>query len=56
MPMFWHPSVGPANIGDTMLIGPNGLEVLTPTEQWPMSKVNVRGVPILRPDILQRTT
>lgn len=56
MPMFWHPSVGPANISDTMLIGPNGLEVLTPTEQWPMSKVNVRGVPILRPDILQRTT
>lgn len=56
MPMFWHPSVGPANIGDTMLIGPNGLEVLTPAEQWPMSKVNVRGVPILRPDILQRTT
>lgn len=55
MAMFWHPSVGPANIGDTMLIGPNGLEVLTPTEQWPMSKVDVKGAPILRPDILQRT-
>ena len=55
MAMFWHPSVGPANIGDTMLIGPNGLEVLTPTEQWPMSKIDVKGAPILRPDILQRT-
>lgn len=55
MAMFWHPSIGPANIGDTMLIGPNGLEVLTPTEQWPMSKVDVKGAPILRPDILQRT-
>ena len=55
MAMFWHPSVGPACIGDTMLIGPNGLEVLTPTEQWPMSKVDVKGSPIFRPDILQRT-
>ena len=55
MAMFWHPSVGPASLGDTMLIGPSGLEVLTPTEQWPMSKVDVKGVPILRPDILQRT-
>lgn len=55
MAMFWHPSVGPANIGDTMLIGPKGLEVLTPTEQWPLTKVDVKGAPILRPDILQRT-
>lgn len=55
MAMYWHPSVGPANIGDTMLIGPSGLEVLTPTEQWPMAKVDVKGAPILRPDILQRT-
>ena len=55
MAMFWHPSVGPANIGDTMLVGPKGLEVLTPTAQWPMSKVDVKGAPILRPDILQRT-
>lgn len=55
MAMFWHPSVGLANIGDTMLIGPKGLEVLTPTEQWPLTKVDVKGAPILRPDILQRT-
>ena len=52
--MFWHPSVGPAMVGDTMLIGPNGLEMLTPTEQWPMSKVDVKRKAILRPDILQR--
>ncbi|MBC7821444.1 MAG: M24 family metallopeptidase, partial [Planctomycetaceae bacterium] len=55
MAMFWHPSVGPASVGDTMLIGPSGLEVLTPTEQWPMTKVDVKGTAILRPDILQRT-
>lgn len=53
--MFWHPSVGPVSVGDTMLIGPTGLEVLTPTEQWPMTKVDVKGTAILRPDILQRT-
>jgi Xaa-Pro aminopeptidase len=55
MAMFWHPSVGPVSVGDTMLIGPNGLEVLTPTEQWPMTKVDVKRTTILRPDILQRT-
>ncbi len=55
MAMFWHPSVGPVSVGDTMLIGPNGLEVLTPTEQWPMTKVDVKRTAILRPDILQRT-
>ncbi len=54
MALFWHPSVGPALVGDTMLIGANGLEMLTPMEQWPMSKVDVRGSTILRPDILQR--
>ncbi len=53
--MFWHPSVGSAMVGDTMLIGPHGLEMLTPMEQWPMSKVDVKGATILRPDILQRT-
>ena len=55
MAMFWHPSIGPVSVGDTMLIGLNGLEVLTPTEQWPMTKVDVKGTAILRPDILQRT-
>ena len=54
--MFWHPSVGPAMVGDTMLIGPSGLEMLTPTEHWPMSKIDVKGAKILRPDILQRTS
>ena len=55
MTLYWHPSVGPVSVGDTMLIGPTGLEVLTPTEQWPMTKVDVKGTAILRPDILQRT-
>lgn len=54
MPLFWHPSVGPAMVGDTMLIGPKGMEMLTPMEQWPMSKVDVKGSTILRPDILHR--
>ena len=53
--MFWHPSVGPAMVGDTMLIGPSGLEMLTPMEHWPMSKVDIKGATILRPDILLRT-
>lgn len=55
MAIFWHPSVGPVSIGDTILVGATGLEVLTPTDQWPMTKVDVKGTTILRPDILQRT-
>ncbi len=56
MPLFWHPSVGPSLVGDTMLIGVNGVEVLTPMEQWPMIKIDVKGATILRPGILQRVT
>jgi Xaa-Pro aminopeptidase len=43
MPVFWHPSVGPAPMGDTILVGKTGFEWLTPTEDWPQLAVEVKG-------------
>lgn len=53
MPLHWHPSVGPALVGDTILIGDGGFELITPMETWPRVTVEVKGVPIPRPDILR---
>jgi Xaa-Pro dipeptidase len=54
MPVFWHPSVGPALVADTILVGESEFELLTPAGDWPRVKVEVKGAPIFRPDILRR--
>jgi Xaa-Pro aminopeptidase len=55
MPLFWHPSVGPAVMGDSVLISERGIELITPTENWPILAVQVKQTPIACPDILVRT-
>ena len=52
--VFWHPSVGPALVSDTILVGEQGSKLLTRMEDWPKVKVDIKGAPILRPDILKR--
>jgi len=42
-PMFWHPSVGAAMPGDTVLVTPTGCEILTRSSSWPELKVQVKG-------------
>lgn len=54
MAVHWHPSIGPAVCGDTILIGEEDFELLTPTEGWPRLSIEVKGRRILRPDILRR--
>jgi Xaa-Pro aminopeptidase len=54
VPVFWHPSVGTAMTGDTVLVGQTALEILTPTTEWPMLSIAVKGVEIDVPDILRR--
>lgn len=54
MPVFWHPSVGPILVGDTVLVGERGTERLTPTDNWPKLKIEVKGARIDCPAILQR--
>jgi Xaa-Pro dipeptidase len=54
MPVYWHPAVGAAISGDSILVGDGQFEVLTPAEGWPKVKVVVKGTTIYRPDILVR--
>jgi len=56
MAVHWHPSVGPAHVGDTILVGENEFETLTPASDWPMLFVTVKGKPVRLPDILVRET
>jgi Xaa-Pro aminopeptidase len=54
MAVHWHPSVGPAQMGDTMLVSEEGPELLTKATDWPMLYVTVKGKPVYVPDILVR--
>lgn len=52
--IYWHPSIGPTMVGDSILVREEGYELLTPNEDWPRVTVEVKGQPIARPDILRR--
>jgi Xaa-Pro aminopeptidase len=52
VPVFWHPSVGPALMGDTVLVTSNGTEIVTPASDWPSVPISVKGVNIEVPAIL----
>ncbi|MFI4849991.1 MAG: M24 family metallopeptidase [Gimesia chilikensis] len=52
MAAFWHPSVGPAMTGDTILIEENETIMITPMEQWPAAKIMVKENQLSLPDIL----
>ena len=55
MPIFWQSSIEQAMSADTILVGEKGFDVLTPMENWPVVKVDVKGVSIQRPDVLIRS-
>lgn len=54
MPVYWHPSVKSAGVGDTMLVGETGTEILTRSDSWPTFSVSVKGIAMERPAILIR--
>ena len=54
MAVHWHPSVGPALLADSILVGEKGSEMLTPLENWPQLKVGVKGSRVVCPAILQQ--
>jgi Xaa-Pro aminopeptidase len=54
MPVFWHPTVGPSQLGDTLLVGESGFELLTQPTDWPALNVTVKGNPVRLADILVR--
>jgi Xaa-Pro aminopeptidase len=53
-PLIWRPSVGPALVCDTALVGRRGAEVVTPTENWPIRQIEIKGARINRPGLLRR--
>lgn len=53
VPMFWHPSVGSAMPGDSILINSQGCERLTHSDRWPQLTVNVKGHEVICPAILR---
>lgn len=49
--MYWHPSVGPAMMGDTILVSENEVEFLTLSRDWPRLTVEIKGHAVHCPDI-----
>jgi Xaa-Pro aminopeptidase len=54
MPVHWHPSVGPTQVGDTILVSDEGCEVITKATDWPTLFVTVKGRPMYFADLLVR--
>ena len=52
--VHWHPAVGPVQVGDTVLVGDESNELLTPTEDWPRMTIEVKGTRLDVPGILCR--
>ncbi len=41
--MYWHPGIGASLPGDTILIMPEGCEIVTKSSVWPQLRVQVKG-------------
>lgn len=54
MAMHWHPSIGPIQGGDTILLREKGDELLTRALEWPILVVTVKGASMHLPDLLIR--
>jgi Xaa-Pro dipeptidase len=52
VPVYWHPSVGPILMGETILVTERGAELLTPATSWPTVPISVKGVEVDIPGML----
>ncbi|MCA9047395.1 MAG: M24 family metallopeptidase [Planctomycetaceae bacterium] len=52
VPLFWHPSVGRAMTGDTVLCSETAVRQLTTSPSWPQVTVEVKGCPVTCAGIL----
>jgi Xaa-Pro dipeptidase len=50
----WRSSVGAATSCDTYLVTDQGPEIMTPTEMWPLRRIQFQGVEFARPYPLER--
>jgi Xaa-Pro dipeptidase len=53
-PIHWHPSIGPMQMGDTLLVRDQADELLTNPVDWPMLSLTVKGHAMQLPDLLVR--
>ena len=51
--VYWHPSVGPAACGDTVLIRDNSAQLITSRNAWPMVTVQVKGHQVACPGLMR---
>jgi Xaa-Pro aminopeptidase len=49
----WNPSLQGAKIEDTILLGSNGPEIMTPTPDWPLVSITHNGQTVQRPAVLE---
>ncbi|MEX0718826.1 MAG: M24 family metallopeptidase [Planctomycetaceae bacterium] len=54
MGVHWHPSVGPALVGDTILVAEDDNQTITAGANWPQLQLEIKGATIIRPAILRR--
>jgi antitoxin VapB len=53
-PMAWNPSITGTKSEDTFLVARDGPTYVTMSDSWPTQTVNVDGLAIRRPAILER--
>jgi hypothetical protein len=53
--LVWQPRVGGAAVVDTVLVGVDGPECVTPPEEWPFKRVLIHGKTHDIPDIWMRS-
>ncbi len=49
----WNPTITGAKSEDTILVGPDGIEILTTMNDWPMLEAEFEGHTLLRPAVLE---
>jgi Xaa-Pro dipeptidase len=54
-PLVWQPRVGPAAVVDSVIVGHDGPECVTPPTDWPHKRVTISGMAFVIPDVLVRT-
>ena len=54
MALAWNPTIAGVKVEDTVLVGKDGPEVITPTPGWPVIRVELGGKTWERPGILVR--
>jgi Xaa-Pro aminopeptidase len=52
--LAWNPSITRVKSEDTVIVGEEGVEVLTSTHGWPRVEVELQGLRVTRPTLLRR--